>query len=264
MKRWALLTVACYAVIFIILTVPVIYWCAADWDLAQRQWWRPRFSERGMAEVFRFWGYWVWLGVMLVGQALLLLVPMDIAQGRPVSRRKLLVPVITTAFFFANLVFAGGFCLLFSLYGDEAPDKILFWTNFGLPESVTDPVEQQAGKFFGGTLSAQNRTVLGALSILLLLWSIWALLFYRFARRDDPQRLTRRLLNWLLKGSILEFLIAVPSHIVVRGRNDCCAPAGTFWGIATGLSIMLLCFGPGIFFLFVERFQRLRPRNHDD
>jgi len=52
----------------------------------------------------------------------------------------------------------------------------------------------------------------------------------------------------------------VPSHVIVRRRDDCCAPAGTFWGIATGISVMLLCFGPGVFFLFVERFQRLKPK----
>ena len=37
-------------------------------------------------------------------------------------------------------------------------------------------------------------------------------------------------------------------------------PLGTFWGIATGISVMLLCFGPGVFFLFVERFKRLQPK----
>jgi hypothetical protein len=56
-------------------------------------------------------------------------------------------------------------------------------------------------------------------------------------------------------------LVAVPSHIVVRSRNDCCAPFGSFWGIATGLSIMLLSFGPGVLFLFVERCRRLQPRS---
>jgi hypothetical protein len=35
---------------------------------------------------------------------------------------------------------------------------------------------------------------------------------------------------------------------------------GTFWGIATGISVMLLCFGPGVYFLFVERFERLKPK----
>jgi hypothetical protein len=66
--------------------------------------------------------------------------------------------------------------------------------------------------------------------------------------------------RWLLRGSILELLIAVPSHVLVRRRDDCCAPAGTFWGIATGISVMLLCFGPGIFFLFVARCRKLKPR----
>ena len=37
---------------------------------------------------------------------------------------------------------------------------------------------------------------------------------------------------------------------------------GTFWGIATGISVMLLCFGPGVFFLFVERFRRLQPKEN--
>jgi hypothetical protein len=37
-------------------------------------------------------------------------------------------------------------------------------------------------------------------------------------------------------GSILELLVAVPSHIIVRRRGDCCAPLGTFCGTATGIA----------------------------
>ena len=76
---------------------------------------------------------------------------------------------------------------------------------------------------------------------------------------DDPGRLMDRLTRWLLRGSILELLVAVPSHVVSRSRGDCCAPMGTFWGIVTGLSVMLLAFGPGVYFLFVARMTRLRP-----
>ena len=79
--------------------------------------------------------------------------------------------------------------------------------------------------------------------------------------RTNADSLLKRVTRWLLRGSILELLIAVPSHVIVRRRDDCCAPAGTFWGIATGISIMLLCFGPGVFFLFVERFNRLKPKD---
>jgi hypothetical protein len=36
---------------------------------------------------------------------------------------------------------------------------------------------------------------------------------------------------------------------------------GTFWGIVTGISVMLLCFGPGVYFLFVERCRRLQAKS---
>ena len=99
----------------------------------------------------------------------------------------------------------------------------------------------------------------GTITVIAVLWLIWAVVFYRFARADDPEALVKRTTRWLLRGSILELLVAVPSHIIVRNRHGCCAPFGTFWGIATGLAIMLLCFGPGVFFLFIERVRRLRP-----
>jgi hypothetical protein len=98
------------------------------------------------------------------------------------------------------------------------------------------------------------------LTTLVLFWVIWVVIFRNFARSDDSDSLLQRSTRWLLRGSILDLLIAVPSHIFVRRRGDCCAPAGTFWGIATGISVMLLCFGPGVFFLFVERFERLKPK----
>src|SRR5204863_9629271 len=99
----------------------------------------------------------------------------------------------------------------------------------------------------------------GTIIIITVLWLLWALVFYRFAKNDDPNTIVKRTTRWLLRGSILEILVAVPSYIIVRNRHGCCAPFGTFWGIATGLAIMLFCFGPGVFFLFAERFRRLRP-----
>ena len=64
--------------------------------------------------------------------------------------------------------------------------------------------------------------------------------------------------RWLIKGSILELLIAVPSHIYVRGRNDCCAGFATFFGITMGISVMLLSFGPAVFLLYRARMLRLK------
>jgi len=91
-------------------------------------------------------------------------------------------------------------------------------------------------------------------------WVVWAFHFGYFAKKNVPGTMVERAMRWLLRGSILELLVAVPSHVIVRRRDDCCAPAGTFWGIATGISVMLLCFGPGVYFLFVERCWRLQPR----
>jgi hypothetical protein len=60
---------------------------------------------------------------------------------------------------------------------------------------------------------------------------------------------------WLLKGSVLELLIVIPCHVIVRRRHDydCSAPIATSFGIATGLAIMLLSFGPSVLFLYKKR-----------
>ncbi len=104
------------------------------------------------------------------------------------------------------------------------------------------------------------QSILSIFVPVLIFWLMWAIIFRRATKSDDPDALLKRATRWLLRGSILELIIAVPSHVIVRRRDDCCAPAGTFWGIATGISVMLLCFGPGVYFLFVEKFQRLQPK----
>ena len=91
-------------------------------------------------------------------------------------------------------------------------------------------------------------------------WMIWGLVFYRATREDDAEALVARAMRWLLRGSILNLLIAVPTHVVVRQRDDCCAPAASFWGMVTGFSVMLLSFGPGVFYLLAARRRRMKPR----
>ena len=82
-------------------------------------------------------------------------------------------------------------------------------------------------------------------------WVAWAWVFYLY--RIEGSEIVTRVLNWLLRGSVLELLVAVPAHVVVRHRGDCTAPAFTAFGVITGLAIMLLCFGPGVLALYKKK-----------
>jgi uncharacterized membrane protein YhaH (DUF805 family) len=238
MKRWAALTVLLYAIALLALTVPAIW-------IAFNGWSDKGVSLQNALKMYLRWGYWLWLAVLVAGQALLLLLPINIVERRLPARRPLKTPVIVTAFFLANLCFAGLLSIL-CLYDKE--DGFNFFGYF-LPFKASQVSPSDFQTEFGAVITG------------LAFWIIWAVIFRSFAKSDDPDSLLKRSTRWLLRGSILELLVAVPSHIIVRRRGDCCAPIGTFWGIATGISVMLLCFGPGVFFLFVERFKRLQPKS---
>ncbi len=241
MKRWAILTVFLYAIALILLTVPVALAAFGNWGLKNNS-----NSIADAAKIFAQWGYWVWLAVLAGGQFLLLLLPINIAERRLPARRPLKIPVIVTAFFLANLLFAGIFSILCAIFTDGAFEyfdvSLLF-------RHSADP-NTRSGDSAGFTMIATA----------LFFWFVWAFIFRRATKNDEPDALLKRATRWLLRGSILELIIAVPSHVIVRRRDDCCAPAGTFWGIATGISVMLLCFGPGVFYLFAERMGKMKPK----
>jgi len=240
MKRWAALTVLLYAIVLLLLTVPVVLVAFGGWAK------NGVMGLQDTSKIYLQWGYWLWLALLVAGQALLLLLPISIAERRLPARRPLKIPVIVTGFFLANLFFAGLITILCVAFREQG---------VGLLGYLTPLMTNQ--------VSPSNwdlKTLAGGIMTLLAFWLIWTIIFHSFAKFDNPDTLLKRNTRWLLRGSILELLIAVPSHIYVRRRDDCCAPAGTFWGIATGISIMLLCFGPGIYFLFVERFNRLKSK----
>ena len=245
MKRWAILTVVLYALALLLLTVPILLVAFADWGVN-----KMNIGLHELAQLYSHWGYWLWLAVLVTGQILLLLVPIDLSETRLPARRKLKVPVIVSAFFLANLLFAGILSILCAIFKDNAFDVF----------SLTDWI---LGHRTGSPPTVDQTTAGAWTSISLIVgvcWVVWGLIFSRYAKADEPDALSKRVTRWLLRGSILELLVAVPSHIIARRRDDCCAPVGTFWGIATGISVMLLCFGPGVYFLFVERLGRLKPK----
>jgi hypothetical protein len=254
-KRWAALTVALYAVTLLILSVPVVLVAFGKWTGKSE----PPISVREAIGIIGEWGCWVWLALMASGQALLLIVPVRIARNRPVSRRSLLAPILATGFFFGHLVLMALTSAVCVAFKDKAFD---IFGAIGELTLIDARHHLVTGQFLqnAGLTPASLDYLLGMFTVTLVFWLIWTLVFYAFARNDTPDSLVKRATRWLLRGSVLELLVAVPSHVIVRQRNDCCAPFSTFWGITTGLSVMLLAFGPGVFFLFAARCARLQPK----
>ena len=250
MKRWAILTVFLYALALLVLTLPVVLIAFGNWGLKN-----DNAGLKDALAIYANWAYWVWLAVLVAGQFLLLLLPIDLSERRLPSRRKLKIPVIVTTFFLMNLFLAGLLSMLCAIFKEGG---------FGI-FAMNDLIGRLANALNHlppptNTQDSNWQSSLGFLVPVLVFWLAWAVIFRRATRSDDPDALLKRATRWLLRGSILELIVAVPSHVIARRRDDCCAPIGTFWGIATGISVMLLCFGPGVYFLFVERIGRLQPK----
>jgi hypothetical protein len=182
-------------------------------------------------QIYSQWGYWVWVGFMTLCAVLLIIAPVRLAGGRDRSRRPLAIAVGTTGFLLAMLVLGATASIGELVAGENAfngfaPDGWTFLFRFA--------------------------------GITLALWGLWAAVLYWLTRRQAPLSAVRWWARTLLAGSVLELLIAVPSHIVVRQRTECCAGSYTFLGLVTGISVMLLSFGPGVFFLFAERASRIK------
>ncbi len=262
MKRWAIITVTLYALLLLLLTMPVILLSWARWDSPPEgvHKWVSSGSPREVLEGMQHWGYWLWLGVFVSAQALLLVVPVKIAERRPAPRRHLLVPVVTGAFLLGNMFLGGVFAVVAAFKGDHI-SKL-----FEAPVAATGQMIQLIPGLastlarFGLMPDNDQLVALHMLGLVALFWLVWGLIFHHFAKSDEAETLVQRTTRWLLRGSILELLVAVPSHIVIRQREDCCAPFFSFWGIVTGISVMLMSFGPGVLFLFARRMRHKQPK----
>ena len=214
MRKWGILISFFYALILLGLIVPtVILFSGRDFDN-----WTTFFgSVRG---TYHDWFFWVPAGAILLSQIFLLFLSVDTSQKRLKPRTHVLVSVAVGAILTALLSSAVIWSLGFAIRGENFWDKF-----FDRPTNLP---------LFWGAL-----------------WILWAILFYIYFRNSSA--VVTRLISWLLKGSVLELLIVVPCHIIVRRRHDCSAPVATSFGIATGIAIMLLSFGPSVLFLYKKR-----------
>lgn len=176
-------------------------------------------------EIWTEWPFWIYLGIALTAALLFLVVPVKVQRERPVARRAVWTTAIAAAAMFALLITCTLGSVAAAILGD--------------------------GMLHGGVLGA-------IIGVLALNWIAWSWVFRRCARDTAPKLYVERLVKWLYKGSLLELLIAVPSHIIVRHRNVCCAHLMTAFGIAAGLAVALIAYGPGLYFLYAERMRAKR------
>src|ERR1051325_2636548 len=152
--------------------------------------------------------------LLLACEAGLILVPVRVATRRPVTKRSLWIPIIASGLFAGFVIFGGAIAL--GEYFDESMSTRTSWMAIGIGVGV---------------------------------WLIWSVVFALIARSRAPADVGGKLHRWLIAGSVLELLVAVPTHLVVRRRTECCAGMATLGGICIGVVVMVLGFGPSVVFL---------------
>ncbi len=220
--RWFLVTVILYLFAMGVLTAPFLYAAFNPSELFSAR--KITFLET--LEIYESFQYWIFFGALTLLCSASLLVPMKIARRKNVTRRSW-----------------RGLAVLAGLLMGLLMGALLF--------AVFEVIMRK--EFLGNPIAN-----IGSLGIAIGGWIFWSIVFFRYWRDPLDQSIVSRVMNKVLAGSITELLVAVPSHIYVREQTYCCASAGTFTGMAFGFSVMLLGFGPGVFFLFMRRVDKLR------
>lgn len=171
---------------------------------------------------------WMLVAAVVSGQVILLFLSVDTSFKRSRPRAHVAFTCIVASMFFALLAFAAIYSLAVAVPNDSFLDKL--------------PTDMAPAMGFGA-----------------ILWLLWGVFFYIYVRNSSA--VVTRAISWLLRGSVLELLIAVPCHVIVRRRGDCSAPILTSYGIVTGISLMLLSFGPSVLLLYKKRLDGYSTRN---
>ena len=231
--KWPFVTIMLYGVFFVLLLIPIVFMVFTMFG-------RPdtTISDIGLDDFGEFYGglfniaepqvliAWAIILAILAAQACLLIVPVRIKHQRPKKRRGIWFTAIIAALLYTGLLFAAGLSIIAAVFGDDVSEPV-FWILVG---------------------------------ILPINWIAWSVAFCLFSRTMETECFIRRLMRWVIAGSILELLIAVPSHIIVRHRDVCCAHGLTAAGLTTGIAVMFFAFGPGLYFLYSDRIRNMTPK----
>lgn len=224
MKRWGIVITVFYAAVVAVLLFPGALWLFEQKSVAD--------TLAEALDSYRHWLPWLWVGILVGGQALLMFLSVDTSWRRLKPRQHVAVTAFLAGLFTSLLTYAAITSLTVILGGNDV------FLKEGLFLSV----------FVGGSEITWYVKGLGWCTAF---WIVWGVVFYLYYMGSSE--VVSKAVTWLLKGSVLELLIAIPAHVIVRQRGDCSAPVVTGFGIVTGIAIMLLCFGPGVLALYKKR-----------
>lgn len=214
MRKWGIVVSLVYAVIVVGLLVPALLTLATDNSFLSRD-----FS-RNLSDMYGDLQTWFFVAIFLSGQIILLFLSVDTSRRWLRPRAHIAVSCAVTAVFAGFLTFS----VICSLAGAVESEKVFnLFTSSGASIAIS----------------------------IAIFWIVWGVVFYLYLRNSSDA--ITRAVAWLLRGSVLELLIVVPCHVIVRRRGDCSAPIVTGFGISSGIAIMLLCFGPSVLFLYKKR-----------
>ena len=221
MRRWGIVISAFYAVLVLALFWPAaIRLAGATWPQAYRE----TFLQWTPSAVLS----WILPALLIAGEALLVFMTVDASGARVKPRQRIWISALVVGFFTAVLSVG----LILSVWAAVGGDRV--------GDDALSPAR--------GNLS-WNIWILS-------LWALWGGAFYAYSR-GAPIRVANAV-SWLLSASVLELLVAVPAHVMVRRKDECSAPMATGFGIASGIAVMLACFGPGVLALYRKRLERYR------
>ena len=224
MRRWSVVIAAVYAAILMILVLPIAVVIANN----HSPFWSGVLSD--VRDVSEAWETWVWAGALIGGQCALLFLSVDVSPQRLKPRTHILLTLVVSGVLLLMLVAAGGISLAVGVLGE---DYDRFYANAAL-----------------------------TIGVVVTMWVLWGVIFHFHTHRTENGTRTtlQKSTDWLFRASVLELLVAVPSHVFVRRRQECCAPGITSLGIATGIAVMLLSFGPSVLLLYKKRIDDHKPR----
>jgi hypothetical protein len=242
-RLWLIVIPVTYVVLLCALAWPAVH-MAFEADFLTLGWAgavAESFDRAYEEELYRSPWFHLILLIMVAAQVGLLL-PAGRPAARPRARRSLTLALVATSLLAGLLCVGLLLALTCGIWGDDWLEALdpMFTTLEWLPDILAVPI------FF--------------LFPLLAGWGIWWFILLKATKNRPSPGFARRACHWLITGSVLELLVALPCHVASRNREDCCAPFGTFFGIATGTSIALLCCGPALLYLVRDRLQLKKPR----